>query len=151
MIDTWIYAKPFAWDAIAPDEDDPIQEWHHIYADAATGHWLPCGGYDVHNVLGSAEQIAAIVATLRAVDPNGVSNVFAWTQGTGVDSIDPYPTVPADVLAAMRPHVTYGEDGEVVSSTPATLDRPNWGHVFFGQSERVFAGEFSDEFSEEFF
>jgi len=49
-----------------------------------------------------------------------------------------------------KDHVTYDENGDVVSTTPATIENPNWGHVFLGQSERIFAGGFTNGFSEGF-
>ena len=80
-----------------------------------------------------------------------VPHVFSWTQGDGLDSLEANQTLPDEVLAVMRDHVTYDENGDVVSTTPATFENPNWGHVFFGQQERIFAGEYSDDFAQEYF
>jgi hypothetical protein len=57
--------------------------------------------------------------------------VYGWTQGTGLDNDG---TNPGD----------YATDAQVLLNI-----MPN--HIFAGQKERVFAGEFSLEFSREFF
>ena len=141
--DVWIYALPAEWDALGDG-------FNYTYDNAITGYWLSSGLYEVYNVQAELADIELIVAALT-----DVQNVFAWDyaggNGTGYDSLDAFPTDPAPILALMKPHVVYDENGDEVSSTPATFDTPNWGHVFLGQGQRVFAGDFSDEFSTEFF
>ncbi|MEW8253766.1 MAG: hypothetical protein AB2747_05390 [Candidatus Thiodiazotropha taylori] len=152
MLDTWIYALPSAWAAIAPSEADMEAGFPAVYEQAVTGFWLTyTGGFEVYNVLGSQSEIQAIVDALETEHTGSVAHVFSWIQGSGLDSLESNITIPADVLAVMKPHVVHNQDGSVASSTPASYERPNWGHVFLGQSERIFAGDFSDEFSGEFF
>ena len=138
--DVLIYAKPAEWDAI----ESPF---NHAYANAQTGYWKDFGIYQVYNVIGTKEQIQQILAELT-----DVARVYAWTQGSGMDDLDDWPTDPTDLLAVMKDHVTYDENGDP-TYTPATLENPNWQHVFQGQqwTDRVFAGEFSNDFSGDFF
>jgi hypothetical protein len=145
-LDVWIYAIPAEFEALGPaTEDDPPFSYAH--SQAKTGHWKTyAGGFEVFNVVGSSTDIQAIVDAL----PTSPPHVYAWGQGQGTDDLDTWPTDPADVLAVMRDHITYDENGDVISTTPATLENPNWGHIFLGQQERIFAGEFTDDFSEEF-
>jgi len=71
-------------------------------------------------------------------------------EGGEVHEREPILSPDMTLLAVMKDHVTYDQDGNPTGSTPATYENPNWGHVRFGQKERIFAGEFSDEFSEDF-
>ena len=140
--DTWIYAKPGEWGALS-NEEAPFS---YAHSNAITGNWKTfTGGYEVYNVLGTQEQIQEILDAL-----GDVAYVTSWNQGTGTDSLAQWPTDPSKILAVMKDHVTYNEDGTVASTTPATLDNPNWGHVFFGQSERIFAGDFTTDFNGDF-
>ena len=139
MLDTWIYAKPADWAAIDP-EDKP---YRYAYDQAITGYWKAyTGGYEVYNLIAPADQIAALVEDL-----GDVAHTFCWHQGNGLDALDPseYQTIPDEVLAVMADHVTYDENGDVVSTEAATREIPNWGHQFLGQKERIFAGDFDPD------
>jgi len=151
MRDTWIYAKPAAWEAINPGVDQP---WPHEnlsrynYNTAITGMWdsYP-GGYEVYNVLITPQDLEALKVLLGA----NMAHSFCWIQGTGMDSLDEGgQTIPAEVLAVMPDHITYDEDGNPTDTTPATYDNPNWRHVFVDQKQRIFAGQFSNQFSRQF-
>jgi len=150
MLDTWIYCKPLAWEAIDPGVDEP---WPHVnlsrynYEAAVTGLWdaYP-GGYEVYNALITEQDLAALTALLGS----DMAHVFAWVQGPGVDNVGPGETVPAEVLAVMPDHITYDAGGTPTGTTPATYAAPNWRHLFFGQNQRIFAGQFSNHFSEQF-
>lgn len=148
MKDVWILAIPAEWEALTPDNgnpDFPGEPFSYAWSIAKTGRWKSSGAFEVYNTLGSEEDIQEIVDALPSTD-----TVYAWEQGPGLDSLDAWPTDPAPVLALMNDLPVYDEQAEVVGTVPATYEAPNWGHAFFGQSTRIFAGEFSDEFSEEF-
>lgn len=145
--DTMLYVKPAAWEAL------DVEPWPHegfsqyTYSQAKTGFWKSYpGGYEVYNLLCSESELEAIQTALGA----DLAHSFTWIQGAGLDS-PVAETIPDEVLAVMRDHITYDVDGNQTGSTPATYDNPNWGHVFVDQEQRVFAGEFSTEFTEEFF
>jgi hypothetical protein len=147
MLDTWIYATPAAWAALDSGDDGEWQVDRYTYQNAITGFWKDFNtNYRVYNIITSEEDLAAFQAVLGA----NAARIFCWIQGDGSDSLDVNQTIPADVLAVMRDHVEYDEDGQVVSTTPASYDNPNWGHVFFGQATRIFAGAFSSGFSRGF-
>lgn len=138
-LDVWIYAKPASWDALAPAPEAAKQIWHYPYANAVTGYWKTWNvDYDVYNVIGSQQAVQALLDELEALN---VDRSFAWTQGDGFDSLDQWPTVRADMLAVMKDH-----EGPVAP----TYANPNWGHVFFGQEQRIFAGDFNGDFNEDF-
>ncbi len=151
--DVWIYALPAEWEALGTEEEPFSYAW----SQAVTGFWLPSGPYEVYNVLASLEDVEAIVAALGDVE-----RVFAWDYRGGgnaaPDSLDVYPADPTAILAVMKPHpvhiATEDSEGEITftrgADIPATFDNPNWGHVFAGVGQRVFASAFSDEFSTEF-
>jgi hypothetical protein len=146
ILDAWIYCLPAEWDALGTEE----APFSYAWLQGVTGYWLSSGLYEVYNVQAEEADITAIVSALSDVE-----HVFAWdnagsVSGTGYDNYDAYPTDPAPILAVMKPHITYDENGDEISSTPATFENPNWGHVFFGQGTRIFAGEFSDEFGTEY-
>ena len=141
MKDAWIYAKPAEWDALATEE----APFNSVHSQAITGFWKSFGAYEVYNVVGSEADIQAIVDALT-----DVAHVYAWEQGQGVDSLDVWPTDPTDILAVMKDHVTYDENGDVTGTTPATTEAPNWGHFFLGQTGRIFAGAFNTDFSGDF-
>ena len=138
----WIFAIPAEWEALGT----PEEPFSYAWSQAVTGYWLPSGLYEVYNVQATTEGIDEIVQALT-----DVKHVYAWDyaggSGTGYDSYDVWPTDPAPILAVMKPHVVYVENGDVVSTTPATFENPNWGHVFFGQGERIFAGDYSDNYN----
>lgn len=142
MLDVWIYALPAQWDALGTEEAPFSYAWQN----AVTGYWLSSGAYEVYNVQAPQADVDAIVNALT-----DVQHTFAWVYAasgpTGYDNYDAYPTDPAPILAVMKPHITYDENGNETGSTPATFENPNWGHVFFGQGERIFAGTFDEAFS----
>lgn len=147
--DVWIYAKPAEWDSLGTD----AVPFSHAHANAVTGYWKTfTGGYEVYNVLGTLEDVQDILDALT-----DVAHVYSWTQGDGFDSLDQWPTDPVNVLAVMKDHVVYAIDSvdgmavsSVVETVPATLENPNWGCMYFGQEERIFAGNFSSDFNGDF-
>ena len=141
MLDTWMYIKPAAWEAyMAPRlvEGGPAS---YAEKNVITGYWLPyLTDYQVYNaVFFDRAEIDAIAA---AIGPDFLGYDM-WTQGSGVgvfeDTIG--QPLPARVLEVQTPH----GDG-----TLPTYETPNFGHVFLGQTDRVFARSFTNEFSEEF-
>lgn len=157
MLDVEIMAKSDAWDTLDPDPD-----WAKPVNNAIHGDYFKMFDvdYTVYNTLATKDQLDNIVA---ALGPTNVASVNTWFFETGFDNIDnysetpevtyenPYITKPDDVVAVMQPHIEHDEDGNVVSSEPATFENPNLGHLFYGQSNRVIAGEFNpEEFSEGF-
>jgi len=138
MIDAWIYAIPAEWDAVDPDALSKAAA--RAYTGAITGFWesFP-GGYEVYNVLASRETLTELNAALPDVHAT-----YMWRQGPGFDEFNEdgtFNTEPADILAVMKDH-----EGPVAP----TFANPNWGHVFFGQGTRIFAGKFSNKYSEAF-
>jgi len=145
------FAKPAEWDAVNIDPDTSPLSKRALsdFTQAVTGFWNTfTGGYEVYDVSCLEPIRDEIIAQLTDVHAT-----FQWYFETGVDKFNndgTFNTIPADLLAVMKDHVTYDQDGNPTGSTPATYENPNWGHVRFGQKERIFAGEFSDEFSEDF-
>ena len=136
-------ALDILWDA-AHTESPP--ENLKLITNGVRGYWNDIATDEVINVIGTSQEVNDLVA-LIGVD---VNVVYAWDQGPGYDSLDDFPTVPPGILALMKDFIQYDEDGIPIGSIPPTFSNPNWGHVFLGQSERIFAGQFSDEFTEEF-
>jgi hypothetical protein len=138
--DVWILALPAEWDVLGT-ENTPF---NYTWSQAKTGYWLTAvGGFEVYNVQGPIDQVNAIVAALPSTLD---TDVYAWDYAasgpTGFDSYDTaYPTDPAPILAVMKQHP---------NGDPATFENPNWGHSFLGQGERIFAGNYSDDFSTEY-
>lgn len=146
LLDCWIYAKPAEWDSLATGPDEA--PFSQSYADAKTGRWKTfAGGYEVYNVLGTESEIQDILDALT-----DVARVYAWGQGDGYDDASLWPSDITDIIAVMKDHPdTYAPDGNPLTYTPATMERPNWGHMFAGQEQRLFAGDFNDDFNEDFF
>lgn len=144
MKDAWILAIPSEWEALGTEE----APFSYVWASAVTGYWKSSGAEEVYNVVGPEADVQAIIDAL------GTPTVYSWDQAasdaTGYDSLDVWPTDPAPILALMKDHVTYDENGGIISTEPATYENPNWGHVFLGQGQRIFAGDYSDDFSEEY-
>jgi len=150
MIESWILIDKTAldvmWAASHPTDDSPIPDNVKLLTQAIRGFWKDSGSYEVVNVIndGTIDQFMVD----HAADIGGR---YDWIQGTGNDALDTgYETIPAEVLALMKDHKTYDELGNETSSTPPTLTTPNWGHVFLGQKERIFAGGFTNGFSKGF-
>lgn len=141
-LEAWIYARPTAWAALSL----PVAHGYP-YKNSVTGQWKTyLGEFEVYNVIGSESEIQALVDAL-SID---VAEVFAWEQGPGFDSLDAWPTDPEKILAVMRDVETYLPDGTPALPVPATIQTPNWGHVFFGQRPRIFAGDFNGDFNRDF-
>jgi hypothetical protein len=88
-----------------------------------------------------------IIDQFVADNAGDIFATYGWTQGNGLDNdgtnLGDYVTDPQGVLDIMLDHPDGG-------GAP-TFTNPNWGHLFASQKERVFAGQFSLEFSREFF
>ena len=141
LLDAWIFALPAEWEALATEE----APFSYAHSNAVTGYWKDSGPYRVYNVWGTQEDIQAILDALTDVE-----HVFAWGQDKDrFDSLDLWPTDPDVIVSVMKDHVTYDEDGNIVSSVPATKDNPNWGHCFQTENlkQRLIAGQHSAAFS----
>jgi hypothetical protein len=138
--DVLILADPAVWDTVYPDRFAP------------TGFWQTApNGHEVFNLtVQNKAEAQAIIDALNADTPDSASILGVWIQGRRVTDKADYPHIPDDVVALMKPHEVYDENGDLVSSTPATQENPNWGHVYQGQGQRFFAGPFSSEFASEF-
>lgn len=142
LIDTWLYVKPAVMAAV--EHDLPM----------VTGFWKPWAiEWQVYNVLGTYQEITTLVEDLEAIDSVSVARRFGWVWRDGHDDQEhaTLETIPADILAVMSDHYEQDENGDIWSITPASYELPNWGHVFFGQGQRVFAGDFNNDFNEDFF
>ncbi len=127
-----IAVKPAAWDAIDPGwEEVPKEIWHYAYRNQ---RWLKLpdlpGGYRLCNVIGNEAQLDALKDQL---DPADVLWNMAWEQGPGFDSLDFWDTDPTTL------------------ETDVGADPLDIGHRFAGQSDRIYAGDFNNDFNEEFF
>ena len=156
MNDVWILIEKTLLDSLwASAQVKPVPDNAKLLSHAAVrGFWKDKVSGDTYEVVNVLRDGRAEIDEFIAFHSADILAVYGWTQGTGVDNdsdVDGYPTIPQGVLDVMKDHVTYDVNGDVVSTTPATFENPNWGHVFLGQKERVFAGEFSLEFSREFF
>ena len=146
-LDTWILMDKTLLDSLwATAKGEAPPEALRLLTNGVRGFWKDSGTNEVVNVLGTKEEIDAFNATYGA----DISAIYAWEQGPGFDNLTAYETDPQGVLDLMRDHTLYDASGNPIGTTPATFENPNWGHVFLGQSERIFAGEYSNEFSEEF-
>jgi hypothetical protein len=149
-IEVWILmeqaALDTAWDEAHPTDDTPIPADVRLLNQGVRGFWkdlLDSGSdYEVVNVVSDDIQPILDFETANASD---IFAIYGWTQGNGLDNDGTeggFKTIPQGVLDVMKDHP---------NGDPATFDSPEWGHVFLGQKERVFAGQFSLEFSREFF
>jgi len=148
ILEAWILMDKTLLDslwAVAKGDDPPASL--ALLTNGVRDYWKDSGTDEVVNVIGTEEAINDFQTEHAA----GIAAIYAWIQGPGLDNLDVYPTVPQGVLDLMLDFITYDGDGNPIGSTPPTFDTPNWGHVFLGQSERIFAGEFTDEFTQEFF
>ena len=141
-LDAWILMDKALLDSLwsSAKSDSPPADLRLI-TDGVRGFWKDSGTDEVVNVLGTKEEIDTFNATYGA----DIAVIYAWDQGPGFDNLVAYGTDPQGVLDLMLDNVD--DQG---THTPATFENPNWGHVFFGQAERIFAGEFTDEFTQEF-
>ena len=140
-IDAWIVMDKATlvtlWEQAHPTDETPIPDNVKLLSGGVRGFWKDVSGDEVVNVLDSVDNINAFQQAHIA----SVTIIYGWVQGTGHDNLDVYETIPAGVLALMMDHP---------GSIPATFENPNWGHVFLGQSERIFAGDFSNDFNGDF-
>lgn len=125
-----IAVQPAAWDAIAPGEGVAKEIWHYAYRNAVWLNKPPlAGGFELVNVIGNATQLQTLVDQFNPAD---VQWNMAWESVAGFDSLDFWPTDPATLTTD-------------VGATPSDI-----GHRFAGQRDRIYAGDFSSDFSEDF-
>jgi hypothetical protein len=124
IYDAWIVCTPSQWDSIKNLLSPSAKS---CYNDAITGFWKT----SVYNVLGTRDQILEIRETL------GSPPVYAWHQGDAHSDKEIFP-VNSDAIIALMVE-------------PASVENPNWGHCFFGQGDRYFAGDFSTEYDGSFY
>ena len=143
IIDTLVLIPAAQFDTLwlqaHPEEEQEIPENIKVLNQGVRGFWKDhVDGRVVVNLL-------ADKATLDQFMINhSLTTRYDWSQGNGYDSLDSgYPTIPAEVLALM-------EDYSANPPIPATFENPNFGCMFFGQKERIFAGDFSSDFSEDY-
>lgn len=158
-LDSWILIPKTLldtlWDQAHPaDPAATIPDNVKLLSRGVRGFWKDSGSDEVVNLLAPKEELDQFMLD------HGLTTRYDWTQGNGLDALDSgYPTVPAEVLALMKDH-----PGEIISSgelpsddivygppIPATLENPDFGHSFFGQKDRIFAGDFDNDFDEDFF
>lgn len=122
-----------------------------------TGYWNTIDGKTVFSMVGGLSEIESIRKGLDIPK----TDVYLWEKDTGYDAVifdangeleeDGYIPVPDRVLSFMPDIKEYDDAGNVVSSVSPDFSLPNWSHVFFGQPSLIFAGDFSDQFTEEYF
>lgn len=152
-IEVIIVATPAVWDAIAVPEGAGKGTWAYPYSQARTGEWLDPAPKAAYGVLGTPEEIQALIDELELHTPGDAAIHGRWHQGTGMDDLD-NPHDPADVLALMPDKTLYDQTVDstktLIGTESASFDTPHWGGGFAGQKPRIFAGQFSDQFSEQF-
>lgn len=148
LLDCWLYVKPINWELL-----DSGSKWTHklfsrySYSNAITGLWKTYQSqYEVYNLLLSELELES----LQLILGTELIHSFAWVQGKGYDNLDLGQTIPSEVLAVMPDHIIYDSNGNPIESIPATIVNPNWQHVFVDQKKRIFAGDFNNDFGEDF-
>lgn len=107
------------------------------------GFWNDIAPDEVVNVIGTEEQIVELQSVIGA----DLKSTDAWVQGPGVDAFTlagNFTTDPSRVLSFMP---DFGDPPQ-----SPTFENPNWAHVFLGQPPdlKIFAGNFTDQFTENF-
>lgn len=164
ITEAWILMEKTALDAMwaqahPVDPDTPIPSSARLLRQAIRGFWKDVQDsgktYECFNVVATHQECADFNAA------NDVLAIYMWDQVERLDDLGlttesgtiEFPTDPQGVFDVMRDHVTYDEDGNPTGSTPPSFDNPNWGHVFVNSSpgvQRIFAGEYTTEFTGEF-
>ena len=146
--DRMIACTQTVWDAIAPAEGTK-EIWHYPYSQAKTGYWNTHTGKPIYNLIAKAPEFDALMAALEAHTPGAAVYVGKWEQGSGLDELTDWHD-PAEVLAIQKGIQLYDQDGNPAGTQAPTYAVPNFAHSFAGQKERIFAGDFSDDFNEDF-
>lgn len=150
MKDTWIVVSTALLDtlwaqAFPADVDTAIPDNVRLLLQSVRGHWANISPDEVINTSAPIEEVKAFMLA------HGLTEAYSWNFSAGTDDFDDFPTNPTRLVALMPPHITYDVDGNILSTTPATLDNPNWAHSFAGGGNRIFAGAHSADFNEDFF
>ena len=126
-IDCWVVIKKSVLNSIFTTE--PFQGVRGYWKDITVGGVV----YECCNVLALKPDLDAFMATYAA----DIHAVYGWVQGTGLGTQD-VPTIQQGVL-------------DLLLTPPAADGTTSWGHIFFGQTERQFCGNFSTDFNKDFF
>jgi hypothetical protein len=147
MIEVWVLmgkaALQVAWDIAHSGASNPDVA---ILNQGIRGFWKDFqdsgNTYEVVNVV---EDDIQPILDFQTAFSSDIFGIYGWTQGNGLDNDGTeggFITAPQVVLDVMKDHP---------NGDPPTFENPSWGHVFLGQAERDFSGEFSLQFSKEFF
>ena len=151
ILEAWIVIDQTALNAlwtVAKGDNPPASL--KLLTNGVRGFWNDIAPDEVVNVIGTEQEIAdfeALVgADLKSIDP--------WYQGEGFDYSENinWFTDPSRILSLMPDFIVYDADGDIIGTTPPTFSNPNWTHVFLGQPPdlKIFAGQYSTEFTTEF-
>jgi hypothetical protein len=138
LVAYWIFVTPADWDALGTDDGDGgIIPFNYTWAQGVTGYWktLP-DGRTVYDVQGPQNEIDDIVNSLPAATA-AWKYPEAWNLPVQVG----FPASDTLIVDVMPDHVTYDDEGNETSRTPATFENPNWAHSFLRLDERSFEGE----------
>lgn len=101
-----------------------------------TGFWNGTVGFVVVNAIGSETELDSFYNYFPVADTLGY---WKWGEDGKVDYVTEYTDQQDDLLFLHEDHVTYDENGNEVSSEPATFDNPNWANKYFGPGLNKFA------------
>ena len=128
-----LWSIPAEWDAV--NTDNLSDRARSDYEQAVTGFWNDNLGWRVYGI--SCEQ--ASVDEIEAELTSGFNYDMHWVMHNGVDEFNADGTFSVDPTETLT----------IMKGSP-TLQSPNWGCQAAGLGEQIFAGEFSDEFTDEF-
>lgn len=113
-----------------------------LLTNGVRGFWRDVTPDEVVNIIGTEQEINDFITLIGA----DFRSIDMWNQKGGFDfigSAGEFNTDPSRILSLMPDHGP---------GSPPTFENPNWAHVFLGAdtASKIFAGSFTDEFSQEF-
>lgn len=112
-----------------------------------TGFWNGTANFIVVNCIGEESELDSFYNYFPPTDTLGY---WKWGFNGKVDFATEYSGQHDDILFLHKDHIEYDQDGNPISSTPATFDNPNWANDYAGSDQNYFARSVSRGMGEGF-
>lgn len=154
----FIQVRDTAWEAFKALDDETLASQNEdaarlrrngqlVSGEGAGKFWDGTIGFTVVNCIGTEAQLDSFYNYFPPTDTLGY---WKWGFDGKVDFATEYSGQHDDILFLHKDHIEYDENGNPISSTPATFDNPNWANDYAGSDQNYFARSVSRGMGEGF-
>ena len=146
----FIQVRDTAWQSFLAEEDQVLRlinedvEKMRRNGQLVDGYWNGTVGFTVVNCIGLESELDSFY---NYFPPSDTLGYWKWGLDGKVDFATEYAGQHDDILFLHKDHVEYDENGNPISSTPASFSNPNWANDYAGSKRNKFARGFSRGFA----